>query len=77
MLFKYILFIFAIKISLISNSALPKADNDVMNIAVYYESLCPDSRRFIINGLSQVISNPNFRQITNIILVPYGKANVT
>ena len=47
---------------------------DALNIAVYYESLCPDSRRFINNGLSQALVD--YKDIVNIILVPFGNANV-
>ena len=48
--------------------------NGIMNIAVYYESLCPDSQRFINNGLTEAFLN--FKEITNIVLIPFGNANV-
>lgn len=49
--------------------------SDVLNLAVYYESLCPDSRRFIIGGLQAAYMY--LKDITNVILIPYGKANVS
>ncbi len=45
-----------------------------LNIGVYYESLCPDSRNFINSQVSKVFNK--YQEITNITLVPYGKANV-
>ena len=45
-----------------------------LNIGVYYESLCPDSRNFINSQISKVFKK--YQQFTNITLVPYGKANV-
>ena len=47
----------------------------IINIHVYYESLCPDSQRFINNQLSSVFTT-NLNEITNIILIPFGKASV-
>lgn len=49
--------------------------SDVLNLAVYYESLCPDSRRLILGGLQAAYLY--LKDITNIILIPYGKANVS
>lgn len=43
-------------------------------VSVYYESLCPDSIRFITTQLY-----PTFQQLSlyfNVNFVPYGKANV-
>ena len=49
--------------------------SDVLNLAVYYESLCPDSRRLVLGGLQAAYLY--LKDITNIILIPYGKANVS
>ncbi|OXA57376.1 GILT-like protein 1 [Folsomia candida] len=50
-----------------------------LRLTVYYESLCPDSRRFIINQLYPTINllggvNNEFLEAE---FVPYGKANTT
>ncbi len=69
-LFLGIVICFSLKINL--NAA--QANSNALNIHVYYESLCPDSRRFIINGVNEAYLN--FKDIANIILIPFGKANV-
>ncbi|KAL4711241.1 hypothetical protein ACJJTC_019082 [Scirpophaga incertulas] len=59
---------------LISCSVLAKnkkADEKV-KIAVYYESLCPDSKRFITEQLAPVWRD--FRGAVKVKLVPYGKS---
>ena len=41
---------------------------------VYYESLCPDSRNFLVN---QLASNWNvLSSFVNLRLIPFGKASV-
>jgi hypothetical protein len=45
-----------------------------MTLDVYYESLCPDSRNFLVNQL-----NPNWPTLstfTDLRLIPFGKATV-
>jgi interferon gamma-inducible protein 30 len=60
----------------LSLSISVKANNEnVLNIHVYYESLCPDSRKFIIYEVKEAYEN--FQDIANIILIPFGKANVS
>ncbi|XP_064099324.1 gamma-interferon-inducible lysosomal thiol reductase-like isoform X1 [Macrobrachium nipponense] len=47
--------------------------NPPMNVAVYYEALCPDSRHFVMKQLT-----PAYKKLKDIIelhLVPYGKAS--
>lgn len=52
----------------------PKKDNVILEIAVYYECLCPDSRSFFVNELLPVVERiPN---LLDIDFVPYGKAHV-
>jgi hypothetical protein len=51
--------------------------NTKLNIEVYYETLCPDSKRFINNQVSKIYQNSLLQNITNVILIPYGKASVT
>ncbi|CAH2062073.1 unnamed protein product, partial [Iphiclides podalirius] len=52
--------------------AKSKKDDNKVKIAVYYESLCPDSRRFISSQLAPVWRD--FRGAIKVKLVPYGKA---
>jgi len=49
--------------------------NDTLYLNVYYESLCPDSARFINTQLSTAYTQ--VRDILNITFVPFGKANYT
>lgn len=48
-------------------------NNKSIQLVVNYETLCPDSQRFIVNQLSKAISI--FRNNLNIQLIPYGKAS--
>lgn len=45
-------------------------------ISVYYESLCPDSARFIVEQLHPVKSGPLGRFL-EVTLIPFGKASVS
>lgn len=45
-------------------------------VTVYYESLCPDSRKFITTQLYPVLQT-NVSKWVNLTLVPYGKSNHT
>lgn len=49
--------------------------NERMTLDVYYESLCPDSRNFLVNQLE-----PNWKNMspyTDLRLIPFGKATYT
>ncbi|XP_032526058.2 gamma-interferon-inducible lysosomal thiol reductase-like [Danaus plexippus] len=46
--------------------------DDKVKIAVYYESLCPDSKKFITSQLAPVWRD--FRGQVKVKMVPYGKA---
>ncbi|KAL6645751.1 hypothetical protein ACP70R_017359 [Stipagrostis hirtigluma subsp. patula] len=48
----------------------PKVD-----VALYYESLCPYSARFVVNHLAKVLDD-GLRPLVNLALVPYGNARV-
>ncbi|CAB3250889.1 unnamed protein product [Arctia plantaginis] len=52
--------------------AKSKKDDNKVKIAVYYESLCPDSKAFIVQQLAPVWRD--FRGVIKVKLVPYGKA---
>lgn len=58
-----------------AQSADGESDNNVINVNVYYEALCSDSMRWIINQL--VPSYPELKRHVHITLVPYGKATVS
>ncbi|XP_050559734.1 GILT-like protein 1 isoform X1 [Spodoptera frugiperda] len=49
-----------------------KGDDHKVKIAVYYESLCPDSKRFITTQLAPVWRD--FRGVVKVKMVPYGKS---
>ncbi|CAK1554467.1 unnamed protein product [Leptosia nina] len=49
-----------------------KKDDNKVKIAVYYESLCPDSKRFITTQLAPVWRD--FRGAVKVKMVPYGKS---
>lgn len=60
--------------TLVSADTNETAAADKVKLAVYYESLCPDSRRFFLDQLV-----PTFGQLGQIIeplLVPFGHARV-
>lgn len=47
-----------------------------LQLAVYYESLCPDSARFIVEQLQPLKRSPLGKYV-DVTLVPFGKANVS
>ena len=61
-------------LSPISTNNKDTSFNRTVNLAVYYETKCPDSRRFIIYQIPKAIQS--YSSFLNIILVPFGKANV-
>lgn len=46
-----------------------------VNVAVYYESLCPDSRKFFTQQLYPSLQG-NLSSYVNLTLVPYGKTTM-
>ncbi|CAH0730492.1 unnamed protein product, partial [Brenthis ino] len=46
--------------------------DDKVKIAVYYESLCPDSKKYITEQLAPIWRD--FRGLVKVKLVPYGKS---
>lgn len=47
-----------------------------LQLAVYYESLCPDSARFIAEQLHPLKRTPLGKYV-DVTFVPFGKANVS
>ncbi|KAJ8916675.1 hypothetical protein NQ315_000320 [Exocentrus adspersus] len=47
-----------------------------VNVAVYYESLCPDSRKFFTQQLYPSLQG-NLSSYVNLTLLPYGKTKAT
>ncbi|KAI4454554.1 gamma-interferon inducible lysosomal thiol reductase gilt [Holotrichia oblita] len=45
-----------------------------VNVAVYYESLCPDSIAFVTKQLYPALEKPEINKHVNLTLVPYGKS---
>lgn len=58
-----------------AQSADGESDSNVVNVNVYYESLCSDSMRWIVNQL--VPSYPELKRYVHVTLIPYGKATVS
>lgn len=57
------------------NNKQPRNDAKPVHLEVYYESYCPDSKRFITTQLY-----PTWELLQDIVyvdLVPYGKAEVS
>lgn len=50
-----------------------KSDPGKVKIAVYYESLCPDSKQFVTNTLARSF-DPN---IMTVRFIPFGKAQIS
>ncbi|KAL6264035.1 hypothetical protein P5V15_004116 [Pogonomyrmex californicus] len=55
-----------------AQSANDESNKTIVNVDVYYESLCSDSMRWIVNQL--VPSYPELKHHLHVTLVPYGKA---
>ena len=49
--------------------------DDSVNLTLYYESLCPDCRDFILKQLYPVMQQVG--SIINLVLIPYGNAHVS
>ena len=58
-----------------AQSADNESNKNVVNVDVYYESLCSDSMRWIVNQF--VPSYSELKRHIHVTLVPYGKATVS
>ncbi|KAF4670324.1 hypothetical protein FOL47_002094 [Perkinsus chesapeaki] len=48
----------------------------LVNVDLYYESLCPYCRDFITEDLSHVMNQPDLEKHINLTFVPYGNAKI-
>ncbi|CAK67549.1 unnamed protein product (macronuclear) [Paramecium tetraurelia] len=46
-----------------------------LKVSAYIESLCPDTTRFIQSSLLKALQTPQFEELVELRLVPYGKAS--
>ncbi|XP_055695599.1 GILT-like protein 1 [Lutzomyia longipalpis] len=46
-----------------------------IHVTVYYESLCPDSIRFISNQLYPNLQDPGLKDFIDVLFVPFGKSS--
>lgn len=55
------------------------ADDQKVNLSLYYETLCPGCQDFIIgaNGLIRLFKEDGLLSIVNLRLVPWGNAKLT
>jgi hypothetical protein len=60
--------------STIESNNLNIIDDYKINIEIFYESRCPDSKKFINNQLSKIFES--LQNLTSLFLIPYGKAKV-
>ncbi|XP_059469911.1 GILT-like protein 1 [Neocloeon triangulifer] len=60
------------KVSAVETSSSSSTAKEKVAIAVFYETLCPDSRGFFINQLLPTLERAP--DIIDVTLVPYGKA---
>lgn len=59
-------------------SGINVLESNKVNLSLYYESLCPACRSFIVDELAAALFDPDkdLISITNLRLVPYGNAHV-
>jgi len=62
----------SLKPDIVSDHSEPSDAPATINIKVYYESMCPDSKYFINHQLIPTIKQ--LHEIVNFNLIPYGKA---
>lgn len=48
-----------------------------LKVEIYYETLCPDSMRFIRNQLYGAMVDNSLLQFSDLIFIPYGKVGVS
>lgn len=70
---KFSILIALVFITILLRNARAK-DNDILNVTVLYESLCPDSRSWIQNQLFK--NYEELKDKIDLTLVPFGKSKV-
>ena len=58
-----------------SSAAAGEEGTEKVAVALYYESLCPYSARFVVNHLAKVFAD-GLREVVDLTLVPYGNARI-
>jgi len=48
--------------------------NDIPQIDIFVESLCPDCQNFIADSFADYLKNPSYKELANINFIPYGNA---
>jgi len=66
-----------IAIALAAPSENNSSTNDQVTVDVYYESLCPDSKRFITTQLYPSLQHEDLSQRIKLNLYPFGKSSYT
>jgi interferon gamma-inducible protein 30 len=56
-----------------ANSPVEEAVKEVINLDVYYEALCPDSKNFIVRQVGPTYEK--LHEIIDLNFIPYGKAS--
>ena len=60
---------------LASAAAAGEEEAGKVAVALYYESLCPYSARFVVNHLAKVFVD-GLLEVVDLTLVPYGNARI-
>jgi interferon gamma-inducible protein 30 len=68
---KFILILLQVSLLAISCN---KDNQDIPQIDVYVESLCPDCQNFIKDSFSLFLKNPSFSQLAKVNFIPFGNA---
>ncbi|KAM0868189.1 hypothetical protein ACQ4PT_041496 [Festuca glaucescens] len=66
----------AVLLLLVGAGDVMAAGNGKVPVAIYYESLCPDSVDFVVNHLAKIFKD-GLLDAADVTLVPYGNAKVS
>ncbi|XP_072382602.1 GILT-like protein 1 [Diabrotica undecimpunctata] len=71
-MFFFTSYLYALLVLLVTSSNAQEKKEQKVTVRVYYESLCPFAKAFIVNQLSPTMKG-NLSRYVNLELVPYGK----
>ncbi|XP_013098672.1 GILT-like protein 3 [Stomoxys calcitrans] len=60
-------------VSIAINGLHADLEPNKLKVEVYYETLCPDSMRFIRNQLYRAMIDDSLLQFSELVFIPYGK----